>query len=64
LQVRLQQGMTLEVEKLLAQGVSAEQLILLWFRYKYITLYVTGQISEQQMVDDLYIAICQFANGK
>lgn len=61
LQVRLQQGMTHEVEKLLAQGVSAEQLIYYGLEYKYITLYVTGQISEQQMVDDLYIAICQFA---
>lgn len=61
LEMRLQQGMTHEVERLLAQGVTAEQLIYYGLEYKYITMYVTGRMSINQMIDELRTAICQFA---
>jgi tRNA dimethylallyltransferase len=61
LQLRMQQGMTHEVEHLLSQGVTPEKLMYYGLEYKYITLYVTGKITEKQMFDELYIAICQFA---
>lgn len=58
---RLQEGMTAEVEQLLNNGVPAETLIYYGLEYKYLTLYVTGQISKQEMEEQLLTAICQFA---
>ncbi len=60
-QKRLADGMTGEVEQLLQAGVPAETLIYYGLEYKYLTLYVTGQISKTEMEDQLLTAICQFA---
>lgn len=61
LRQRLDQGMVEEIRELLHQGVTAEQLMYYGLEYKFITLYVVGQISYEQMVHDLEIAIHQFA---
>ncbi|KGO00051.1 tRNA delta(2)-isopentenylpyrophosphate transferase [Porphyromonas macacae] len=61
LQKRLKAGMTQEVERLLASGVKAEDLIYYGLEYKYVTLYVIGEISYQEMAEQLEIAIHQFA---
>lgn len=61
LKQRMQQGMTDEVETLLSNGVRVEQLLYYGLEYKYITLYITGALTKQQMIDDLFIAICQFS---
>lgn len=61
LQRRFSSGMTAEVEELLAGGVSAENLIYYGLEYKYITLFVTGQISRGDMERGLETAIHQFA---
>ena len=45
----------------LLQKVSAEDLIYYGLEYKYLTLYVTGQMSYDEMVVGLEIAIHQFA---
>ncbi|MDE6270741.1 MAG: tRNA (adenosine(37)-N6)-dimethylallyltransferase MiaA [Muribaculaceae bacterium] len=58
---RFAAGMTEEVERLLAAGVDAENLIYYGLEYKYITLYVTGQISRDEMECGLETAIHQFA---
>lgn len=58
---RLTEGMTDEVEQLLKSGVSAETLIYYGLEYKFLTLYVTGKISKQEMEEQLLTAICQFA---
>ncbi len=58
---RLVEGMTDEVEQLLQSGVPAETLIYYGLEYKFLTLYVTGQISKQEMEEQLLTAICQFA---
>ncbi len=58
---RLQEGMTSEVEQLLASGVPAETLIYYGLEYKFLTLYVTGKITKQEMEEQLLTAICQFA---
>ncbi|MCM1451371.1 MAG: tRNA (adenosine(37)-N6)-dimethylallyltransferase MiaA [Clostridium sp.] len=58
---RLDHGMVQEVERLLAQGVDADDLLYYGLEYKYLTLYVTGKIPYSQMVDELEIAIHQFA---
>lgn len=61
LQLRLQAGMIAEVERLIAQGLSPDRLIYYGLEYKYLTLFVTGQISRRQMETQLEIAIHQFA---
>lgn len=61
LQERLQAGMVDEVKTLLAQGLKPGQLTYYGLEYKFLTLYVTGQIGYEQMTSELYFAICQFA---
>jgi len=60
LKARVEQGMIEEVEGLL-QTVSPEKLIFYGLEYKYLTLYVTGEISKEEMYSKLETAIHQFA---
>jgi tRNA dimethylallyltransferase len=50
-----------EVQNLLDHGVSPETLIYYGLEYKFITLYLTGSLSYEQMTRDLETAIHQFA---
>lgn len=61
LKTRFDDGMIAEVEKLLANGVSSEQLIYYGLEYKFLTLYVLGKLSFDEMFAQLEIAIHQFA---
>ena len=61
LRERLEQGMVDEVKGILATGVSSEDLIYYGLEYKYLTMYVIGQLSYEEMVNQLEIAIHQFA---
>lgn len=61
LDTRLQEGLCEEMERLLAQGVSAEKLISYGLEYKFVTEYVTGQRSLEDMREKLAVAIHQFA---
>lgn len=58
---RLDEGMVDEVRNILSSGVSAEDMIYYGLEYKYLTLYITGEIPYEQMVSELEIAIHQFA---
>mgnify|MGYP002623480191 FL=1 len=60
LKERLNQGMVEEVEELLKR-LSPERLIRYGLEYKYVTLYLTGQLSYDEMFRQLEIAIHQFA---
>ena len=60
LHARLQEGMVEEVRALL-ENVSADDLIYYGLEYKYLTLYCIGQMSYDEMVKGLEIAIHQFA---
>lgn len=61
LRSRLDEGMVEEVKSILNSGVSQEDLIYYGLEYKYLTLYVVGQMSYDDMVKELEIAIHQFA---
>lgn len=61
LKARLQEGMMEEVEALLQKGLAPEDLIYYGLEYKYLTLYVTGNITYDEMYNQLEIAIHQFA---
>lgn len=58
---RLEQGMIEEVEQLVKDGINPEDLIYYGLEYKFVTRYVTGQISKKEMFESLNIAIHQFA---
>lgn len=58
---RFAAGMTAEVERLLAEGVDAENLIYYGLEYKYVTLFVLGRLSRDEMERSLETAIHQFA---
>ena len=61
LKARLEEGMIDEVRELLAGGIPAEDLIYYGLEYKFVTQYVIGQLSYDEMFRQLEIAIHQFA---
>ena len=61
LKTRLEEGMVDEVRRILATGVKPEDLIYYGLEYKFLTLYVTDQLTYDEMVSQLEIAIHQFA---
>ena len=58
---RLKNGMIEEVRSLLDEGISPDDLIYYGLEYKYVTLYVQGKLSYDEMYRQLEIAIHQFA---
>lgn len=61
LTARLKNGMVDEIKGLLKSGVSAEDLMYYGLEYKFVTLYVIGKLSYDEMYRQLEIAIHQFA---
>ena len=61
LESRLEEGMVDEVKTLLQSGVTPSQLIYYGLEYKFLTQYITGELSYADMKENLYHAICQFA---
>lgn len=61
LEERLKGGMIEEVEELLAQGVSAEKLKFYGLEYRFVTQYLSDEISYDEMSRRLNTAIHQFA---
>ncbi len=58
---RLHEGMVDEIRDLLDGGVPPEKLISYGLEYKFVTLYLTGKLTFDQMQEQLAIAIHQFA---
>ena len=58
---RLENGMVDEIRNLLASGVKAEDLMYYGLEYKFLTQYVIGELSYEEMFSQLEIAIHQFA---
>lgn len=61
LRQRLNSGMVEEIRSLIDNGISPDDLIYYGLEYKYVTQYVIGQISYDEMFSLLEIAIHQFA---
>lgn len=58
---RLNNGMIEEVKQLFEEGVTAEQLIFYGLEYKFVSQYLTGILSINELQEKLGIAICQYA---
>lgn len=61
LKQRLDEGMLKEVETLMSKGLKPEELTYYGLEYKYLTNYITGEISYDEMFQKLNTAIHQFA---
>lgn len=61
LEKRLQEGMIEEVAQLIEDGIEPDRLIKLGLEYKFITEYLIGKYSKEEMTEKLYYAICAFA---
>ena len=61
LKQRLDEGMVEEVRALLEEGIPAENLIYYGLEYKFLTQYVIGELTYEEMFHQLEIAIHQFA---
>lgn len=58
---RLENGMVDEVRSILDCGVTPDDLIYYGLEYKYLTLYIIGRLTYDEMVAQLNVAIHQFA---
>lgn len=61
LRTRLESGMVDEVRSLIAEGVHPDDLIYYGLEYKFLTKHVIGELTYDEMVSQLEIAIHQFA---
>ena len=61
LKARLENGMVDEVKGLLDEGIPAEDLTYYGLEYKYVTEYMVGRLTYDEMFRQLEIAIHQFA---
>ena len=61
LRQRLENGMVEEVRSLLDEGIAADDLIYYGLEYKFVTEYVLGRLTYDEMFARLEIAIHQFA---
>ena len=61
LKARLDEGMVDEIRALIDEGIKPEDLIYYGLEYKFVTEYVTGTLSYDEMFRQLEIAIHQFA---
>ena len=61
LKARLDEGMVDEVRALLNEGIPADDLIYYGLEYKFVTEYIVGRMTYDEMFQRLEIAIHQFA---
>lgn len=61
LKARFDEGMADEIRALIGEGISPDDLIYYGLEYKFITEYVIGKLSFEEMFRQLEIAIHQFA---
>ena len=58
---RLKQGMSAEAKRLHAQGVSWKRMEALGLEYRYLSHYLRGKISKDELVEQLDFAIWHYA---
>jgi tRNA dimethylallyltransferase len=61
LRARLEEGMTEEIQSMLDRGIAPGDLIYYGLEYKYVTLYILGQLTYGEMYTQLETAIHRFA---
>jgi tRNA dimethylallyltransferase len=57
---RIEDGMIKEIEDLHKVGVSWKRMFALGLEYRYISLFLQGKFTKEEMIETLYTKICQF----
>ena len=58
---RIDNGLIQEVKKLLNNGLNYKRLDYFGLEYKFISKYLKNELTKNELIDKLHIAICQFA---
>jgi len=58
---RLDKGLIQEVESLLKNGLDKARLDYFGLEYKFVGSYLKKELTKDELIDKLHIAICQFA---
>jgi len=58
---RMKQGLIAEVKNLLKSGISQKRLIAMGLEYRYVTLYLQGKLTKNELLQQLETAIRQYA---
>lgn len=61
LENRIEEGLIEEVEELLKSNISFDILAYYGLEYKFVAMYLKQEISKSELVNRLFIAICQYA---
>ncbi len=61
LRMRMEEGMTLEVQRLLDEGISPERLMRYGLEYRHVTRHLLGQCTQEELFRDLFTDIRRFA---
>lgn len=61
LKARLDEGMVDEIRSLINEGINPDDLIYYGLEYKFVTEYIVGNLTYNEMFSQLEIAIHQFA---
>ena len=61
LKARLDEGMVDEIQSLINEGINPDDLIYYGLEYKFVTEYIVGNLTYNEMFSQLEIAIHQFA---
>lgn len=61
LRMRMEEGMTLEVQRLLDEGISSERLMRYGLEYRHVTRHLLGQCTQEELFRDLFTDIRRFA---
>ena len=58
---RLDEGLINEVENLINKGLDISRLDYFGLEYKFVGLYLKNELTKEDLIEKLHIAICQFA---
>tara|TARA_B100000676_G_scaffold111378_1_gene111200 strand:+ start:110 stop:1042 length:933 start_codon:yes stop_codon:yes gene_type:complete len=58
---RLDEGLINEVENLINRGLDISRLDYFGLEYKFVGLYLKNELTKEDLIEKLHIAICQFA---
>ena len=58
---RIEEGLIEEVEGLINKGLDISRLDYFGLEYKFVGLYLKNELTKEDLIEKLHIAICQFA---
>ena len=58
---RIEEGLIEEVEGLINKGLDISRLEYFGLEYKFVGLYLKNELTKEDLIEKLHIAICQFA---